>query len=184
MARECPSCHRISQLETPYCPACGAPMTAESVQQEQNARVNHGIAALLPMKWHKFLTWVYLPWSIINNGINLYNQFVLIRDFDAAEFSSDLMTLAKCTLGLNMALCLALVPILLLAEIGLLKMQKRGPKILLANFLLQSLYGVANIALLAMANVDFFLSLVATTEMVLMYILNRKYYRNRQDLFT
>lgn len=186
MARECPSCHRISPVDAPYCPACGAPMTEEAVQARENARVNSHIAALLPMKWHWFLIIVSLPLGLIMGCVNLYDTVKMFVQFDAALFKPEMLGLVKVSMGLNALMSVVLLPMLAVTLLSLVRMKKRGPKMLLWVYLLQAVYGAVNFFLLMVAGTDTMTlvnAVFSTLEMALMCLLNNIYYQKRMQLF-
>lgn len=184
MNRVCPACQRTATVDSPYCPACGAPMNEEAQKQEENVRVNSNISALLPMKWHKFIKFVYIPLNLIMSIVNLTETIPMLTQFDASLYKLELLSLVQWSLRLDIFVGAFMIPILAMAEAGLIKMKKYGPRALLSGYLAGTIYGFCQIVLLSRAELPLLTAVLNALELGLMFILNLIYYRKRRDLFS
>ena len=186
MACECPSCYRVSPVDTPFCPACGAPMTKEAERSRENARQNRANPGLMPMRWHLFLVWILLPFELIMGCVDLYDSIKKIVEFDASLFRPELLRLVQASVGLNLVYSVALLPLAAITEAALLRMRKRGPKMLLRLDLIKAVYGVVSFVLLLLAHLDGMTLISAgasAVEMILLWVINHIYYEKRETLF-
>ena len=178
MARVCPSCHFESAVDSAYCPACGAPMDGgEAPREPADAR-------LLPMRWHKFVVYFILPLSL---ALNLYNLIASWRETAAMDLSAaapETLGLLKTVLYLGPAVQLLLIPLMLYAELGLVRMRWRGVRALLCLYAVNGIYAVVAAYLLTRLGLPLPAEMMASAaEAALMVALNRIYYRKRRALF-
>lgn len=186
----CPSCHRQATIESEFCPACGAPMNpdAHRIQEERKQRTQ----ILLPMKWHKFLTWVSLPLGGLNSLIGLYTAITTLLGFDPALYRPEALQAVQIMMYLDVISTALLIPAFILAEINLLKMRWRGVQSVLFIYLFQAVYAIASLFLFLQMGANpqnpehftLITQLIASLiGMIVMFFLVRFYYRKRRNLF-
>lgn len=187
----CPQCHRQATVESEFCPACGAPMNpdANRIRLERLKKTQ----ALLPMKWHKFLTFFSLPAGLIMNFFNLLSSVNMLLEFDPSIYRPEALNGVKLLMYGDMLSALLIIPLFILAERNLLKMRKSGVKAVLGLYLFQAVYALFSLLCFYLMKPDLsrmenMLSLVQTAlisiEMLIMFILVRVYYRKRDQLFS
>lgn len=195
MNRECPVCHHQAPFDSPYCPACGAPMQKAS----EEGRPSQGEAIIrqvsqaqksispLPMKWHSFLKFVSIPFSFVLAAVNLIQEIKELSAFNAANYYPQAAEAVRLSLQVGIAVNAALLAVLTLIEIGLVRMRWQGVRLLLGNYLFQALYGVWQLILfrplIASVAVDLTNVYIALAQMLLLFVLNLIYYRKRRALF-
>ncbi|MBQ4074885.1 MAG: zinc ribbon domain-containing protein [Clostridia bacterium] len=186
----CPSCQRQATIESEFCPACGAPMNPDAyrIREERKQRTQ----ILLPLKWHKFLTWVSLPLGGLSGLISLYTAVTTLLGFDPALYRPDAVQAVQIMMYLDVISMAVLIPSFILAEIHLLKMRWRGVKAVLFIYLFQAVYAAAALALYFRMGADMtnFDHLTLVTQlftsmigMIVMFFLVRFYYKKRRGLF-
>ena len=181
MARICPRCHREATVDSDYCPACGAPMNEHAYQGELKAQAR--LQAELPMRWHKFLTWVSLPLGMI---LILYSLVQTIRElsaFDPSLYKPEFLQLVKISLYLSAGVNLCLAVIFPLTEYWLLKMRWSGTRTVLFIYLFQALYSLMNAIMLLTIQANPTENLLIAAELLILFFCNRIYYRKRKNLF-
>ena len=176
----CPSCHQEFQVETPYCPACGAPMTQETILREKRAAET---AALLPMKWHKFLIYFSVPVSLLMLAYSLVDTISMLSTLDPADFRPEALPVLRASLYLTIAVCALSIPLCVLIEYNLVKMRWRGVQLLMANYVLQLACGVATIVMLTSLGGETLSLFVSAATQLVMMLLVRVYYRKRRVMF-
>ena len=123
MNRECPVCHHQAPFDSPYCPACGAPMQKAS----EEGRPSQGEAIIrqvsqaqksispLPMKWHSFLKFVSIPFSFVLAAVNLIQEIKELSAFNAANYYPQAAEAVRLSLQVGIAVNAALLCIQILA---------------------------------------------------------------------
>lgn len=181
MPKQCPKCHREFEMETEFCPACGAPMNPEAFRISEKRKEENGI--LLPVKWYKFLIWFSLPLSLIIACVNLFNIHQLISRLDMAQYAVEAGQEMVYGLYLELIVQALLIPLILTAEIFLVKKKWRGVQILLSSYALNMLYAVSVIILFLRLSMSIMEPAFALAQALLMFILNRVYFRKRKAMF-
>lgn len=186
MGQICPRCQYESSIVSDYCPSCGAPMNEHVYSgQLKRARMAESNAALLPLKWHKFLMYFSLPVSILMGLIALIGTHIpAVRDFDPALYKEGYQELMLFSYQLSLWVQVLLLPGLIAAEIGLVKKKWFGVYALGFVYLVQFFYAGANLYILARANITDVTTIVSAIEMLLLFILTQVYYRKRRGLFS
>lgn len=187
----CPQCKWESQLESDFCPACGAPMNPDAYRiQKERLQKNQ---VLLPMKWHKFLTHLSLPLGILVGLYNLYTAITFITGFDAAAFRPEALDAVRWLMYGDLVSAIVLLPGLTAAEWGLMKMRRLGVRAILGVYLYQALYMLFSLYCFLQMQPDMSLQQNVLTvyqsglmgaEMLVMFILTGVYYRKRKGLFS
>ena len=182
MSRICPSCHRESPVESDFCPACGAPMNEHALRGQKKAAVR----ALddPPMKWHKFLTWISLPLSIVMAVVGLVSAWQTLSSFDPSLFVPEYLPAVRLTMYLDLAVNALMLPLLGIAEYGLLTMRRIGVRALLALYGIQVVYAAVLLALLVRVKGDPLQAAVSIVSSGVILALTAVYYKKRQRLFS
>lgn len=184
MNKVCPACGRVSPVESPFCPACGAPMSGEAEKRQNDQRDHERIPALMPMKWHKFIKFIALPLGMALAILNLADTLPLLTGFDPAMYLPGMAGTVKFSLWLDVIVNALSLPLMLTAELGLIRMKKNGLRALAVHYALQVLYGVTEVVLLLRAGLPAATAILSTAEIAVMLALNAVYYRKRWGLFT
>ena len=179
MSRVCPKCHFESPVDSPFCPACGAAMDGEA--QEKRLRNEYSNAAVLPMKWHKFLIYVSLPLSMVLSAVELLRGFEL----DLGQASGEIAFWARAWATLSMVTLVLQLFLALFTEVNLVRLRWRGVTALLGLYGLEAVYALLTVYVLFRAGasvpMDIYFSVLETVAML---FINRLYYRKRKPLFT
>ena len=180
MPRVCPRCQRESPVETEFCPACGAPMDEHVFHGQQSRAGSLG----MPMKWHKFLTWVSLPLGTLMMLHTLITTISNLARFDAKLYVEALVPLVRFSLYTDLAVCAVLLPCFVWTELALLRMQWRGVRGLLLLYGLQAVYGLVQIYLFIRVGANTLIPILSLIETALLLLLSRVYYKKRRGLFS
>ena len=191
MPSVCPKCHYESPMETDYCPACGAPMN-EHVLEGQKKRMIRAAAprqeltdaSLLTMKWYKFLIYASLPLSVILSLVNIVNGYQQVTTLDLALIKPEYVSLVPVVLYMDLAVAVLLMPVLIYAEIGLIRKQWKGVKALLFLYGFQAVYGALALGLLFYMGAVTLETVLSLVEAAALFFLNRVYFRKRRALFS
>lgn len=185
MAFVCPACGREFEMETEFCPACGAPMNEDTFRiQKKNEKAN---AVLQPMKWYKFLIYFSIPLSIVLLVINLSGTVNMLKNFDPALYKPEMLSLVQMTLYIDLGCQSLLLPAILLTEIWLAKKQWKGVQGLWFVYVVQILYGIAGAVILAQMDLDAMTvasTLLPGVGMAVRMMLEMKYFGKRRDMFS
>ena len=186
MARICPHCQFESPVESDFCPSCGSPMNEHVYAgQQKRAQQAEKSSVLLPMKWHKFLTWVSIPLGTALVLITIFGtDLPAVRNFDASLYKPEFVEVMRFYFKLDLVAQALLLPGFILAEIGLLKKKWRGVQALSYVYLFQVAYALLNIYILTQVNVAVFETAISAAEMLLLFILTRIYYKKRRKIFS
>ena len=185
MAFVCPACQREFEMETEFCPACGAPMNEDAFRiHKKHEKAN---AVLQPMKWYKFLIYFSIPLSLVLLVINLSGTVNMLKNFDPALYKPEMLSLVQMTLYIDLGCQSLLLPAMLLTEIWLAKKQWKGVQGLWFIYGLQILYAIAGTAVLAQMDLDV-MTVVSTllpgVGMAVRMALEMKYFGKRRDIFS
>ncbi len=181
MPRVCPVCHRESPVESDFCPACGAPMDEHvaSGQKKAAARALDNP----PMKWHKFLTWFSLPLSLVVGIVSLISAWQDIQGFDPSLYKPEYLTLVKTVMRISLISEIVSLPLILGAEMFLLRMQWTGVRLLLALYVIQLVLAIVLLILGLRTPIDPVQTSAAVISSALMVVLNAVYYGKRRKMF-
>ncbi len=168
---------------SPYCPACGAPMTEESVKREENLAANYMNAALMGMKWYKFLTFFSLPLSLVINAVTLLNSIKLLQGFDPGQYKPEYVEPLLLSLRVGLVMVIIMMLLIGVAEWGLVKRKKLGVRALIGMYGVQLVNGVFNAVLLGRMGLLDFSTVTGIATAVMMLCLNIVYFRKRKALF-
>ena len=186
MGQICPHCQYESNVVSDFCPSCGSPMN-EHVYAGQQKRAQQAQAngILLPMKWHKFLTWVSLPLGTLLVLVTIIGtDLPAVLHFDESLYKPEFIEVMRFYFKLDLAAQLLLLPGFILAEIGLLKKKWNGVRALCYVYLFQVAYALLNIYILVQVNVSVFETAISAVEMLIFFILTRIYYKKRRKMFS
>lgn len=192
----CPHCHRENPVISLYCPACGGKMQEEG----ETAAFTAPRPVILPkeqlgMKWYKFLLFFSLPLSFIMNLSSLIDTVPLLKSYRAEDYLPGLETLIYGNLIASAVLTVLLLGLTLLAEWNLFKFRWAGVKALLCCYGINALYALLMLVLMLAAPVEansqaaqvvrsFVVQFsVSGIGMIVMFFLNRAYFRKRRALF-
>ncbi len=182
MSRVCPKCHRESPVDTDYCPACGAPMDEHVLSgQEKAAR---RVLDAPPMKWHKFLTWVSLPLSVVMAIVGLVQAWQTLAAFDESLYIPEYVSLVRFSSQLSVFMEIVVLGLAAGAEWLLLKMKWRGVRLLLMLYAVNSIYTAVTAYMLYKVGLDLEEPIVMLGGSLLMLVLTRIYYNKRRTLFS
>lgn len=192
----CPHCQRENPVISAFCPACGGAMQEKDVPEMLKPVGPPAHPALMPMKWYKFLIYFSLPLSFIMNVLSLIDTIPLLKNFQPSDYLPGLADMVYIHSVIGIGITAITLLLILLAEIKLYKRQWPGVRLLLAMYLLQALYSVVMIVfLLTMATPTDVLAasivaqlmsqfIVSGIGMIVMFLLNRTYFRKRKALFS
>lgn len=186
MGQICPHCQYESPLQSDFCPSCGSPMNEHVYAgQQKRARQAEENGALLPLKWHKFVTWVSLPLGILLVLVTIFGtDLPSVLHFDESQYKPEFIEVMRFYFKLDLAAQLLLLPGFVLAEIGLLKKKWYGVNALGYVYLFQVAYALLNIYILTQVNVAVFETALSAAEMLILFILTRIYYKKRRKIFS
>lgn len=182
MPKECPACHFEAPEGAEYCPACGAPLNEHVLHGLEQQRIR--AADELPMRWYKFLIYVSLPFSLLMALYNLYTGWQNVQSLDTAQFVSRYSALLATVLRLDMAVALALLAPLALAEVWLIRRQWRGVRMLLFLYAFQAVYGLLAVIILNREGIPIGMTVGSLLESAVMFFVNRAYFQRRRGLFS
>ena len=181
MPRVCPVCHRESPVESDYCPACGAPMDEHvaSGQKKAAARAMDNP----PMKWHKFLTWFSLPLSLVVGVVTLIGAWQDLNSFDPSLYIPEYVDLVKTVMRVSLISEIVILPLILCAEIFLVRMQWTGVRLLLALYAIQMISSIVLLFLALRTPVDHIQAVSSVLGSAVILVLSGIYYRKRRKMF-
>lgn len=179
----CPSCQRENPVASPYCPACGAPMTAETRRREENLQSNSLNAHLLGMKWYKFLVFFSLPLSLLMNGYNLFQSLSSLKNFDPSLYYPEYLDAVLLSLRVGTGLTFLALIAMALAEWGLLKRRWLGAVSLFFTYGLQLINLLFSLYLLHSVQLSTDMLPMQIITSFLMLMGNIVYFRKRKALF-
>ena len=187
MSHVCPKCGRSFELESPYCPACGAPMGESTMRSEHNRRVNDANPALLPLKWHNFLKFVSLPLSAITLIIGLIQDIPNLLSLDPALYYPEMLPLVRVSLLAAVLSGIISLALIVPADILLFRLRWAGTRLVLANYLFQFVYGAFNVVLFFLSprplEVDMVQLITSALGMLVMFFITNVYYGKRRGIF-
>ena len=193
----CPHCHRENPVISAYCPACGGEMNL----QQESAQPDSPRPVFIPqpqltLKWHKFLIFFSLPMGFISNLISLFTEVMpMLKNYSPSDWLPGLEQVMHTYLTSTAVMTVLLLVLALYTEWNLFRFQWRGVKSLLFTYGLNALYALFLMVLMfsSPANshpetahiVREFLVQFGGTFLgtILMFFLNRTYYRKRRGLF-
>lgn len=186
MAFVCPACGREFEMETEFCPACGAPMNEDAFRiQKKNEKAN---AVLQSMKWYKFLIYFSIPLSIVLLVINLLGTVPMYVNFDPALYNKpDKVELIRLSILIDIAALVIQLPFLLTAEIFLIKKRWGGVVSLWFIHGATLLHSVAGAVILAMghaAGAEVISMLFPAVGIAVRLALETSYFMKRRELFS
>ena len=181
MPRVCPVCHRESPVESDYCPACGAPMDEHVVSGQKKAAARAMDDP--PMKWHKFLTLFSLPLSFVVGVISLINGWQDLQGFDPTLYIPEYVGLVKTTMQISLVTQAAVLPLILAAEVFLVRMKWTGVRLLLALYAVQLAVSIVLFFLTLRSPADPVQTVSAVISGAVILILSWIYYKKRRKIF-
>ena len=186
MGQICPHCQYESNIQSDFCPSCGAPMNEHVYAgRQKRARQAENNGVLLPLKWHTFVTWISLPLGILLVLITIIGtDLPAVLNFDASQYKPEFVEVMRFYFKLDLAAQLLLLPGFVAAEIGLLKKKWYGVNALVYVYLFQVAYALLNIYIFTQVNVTVFETAFSAVEMLLLFILTRIYYKKRRKIFS
>ncbi len=193
----CPHCHRENPVISAYCPACGGEMNLQQEPVHVDAsRPVFTPAPLLTLKWHKFLIFFSLPLGFISNLINLITEVLpMLKSYSPSDWLPGLEQVMHVHLIATAVMTVLLLGLTLYTEWNLFRFQWRGVKSLLFTYAFNALYFLFLVVLMLSAPVkdqpltaqllrEFVVQFGSTClGSILMFFLNRTYYRKRRGLF-
>lgn len=182
MPRVCPVCHREATVESDFCPACGAPMNGHV----QDGRMKAAARALdnPPMKWHKFLTWFILPFSLVMAAVGLVNAWQDVTGFDPSLYYPEYVSLMRFFVRLNLAAEAVIIILAAAALYHMMKMKWNGVRLVLLMYGVQFVYALIVLYVSLRLHIDLLQAAASIISSVVIILLTWIYYKKRKKLFT
>jgi len=137
-----------------------------------------------PMRWHKFLIFFSLPLSFILAIVHIFQGIGDLNAFSPSLYRPETVGLIRFALYADLVMNGVNLLLILLAEIHLVGQQWRGVHLLVALYLLESLYAVVSLVMLYRAGAMLSQPLLYIAGGLVMAFISLTYYRKRRALFS